>query len=220
VKGERGSVLNAIISILRVESCSDGLKNQDETDIDCGGACRMCPTCFDGLWNQDETGIDCGGVCKKCPQRSLFGRIVMPPEVKAGDEFVLLLEVKSVGGVFEGVNSRLSLPSHMQTSMPLDYSLGTMGDGDSRNLTWPVRVGEGAVGGEYPIEMSVYSSEERLSIRDVLRVRELSFVREFREGVFAFMENSLNVVSDNPSVVLLPVAILIGLVYIYYRVRR
>ena len=51
--------------------CFDGIQNQDETGIDCGGVCLQnfgfnCPpaeTCFDGIMNQDETGIDFGGVC-------------------------------------------------------------------------------------------------------------------------------------------------------------
>jgi hypothetical protein len=51
--------------------CFDGIQNQDETGIDCGGVCELnfglvCPpaeTCFDGIMNQDETGIDYGGVC-------------------------------------------------------------------------------------------------------------------------------------------------------------
>jgi len=69
------------------ESCSDGLKNQDETHIDCGGVCRgywynsICndepqpgttpiipieepqESCSDGIKNRDENGIDCGGLC-------------------------------------------------------------------------------------------------------------------------------------------------------------
>jgi hypothetical protein len=48
-------------------SCIDGIQNQDETGIDCGGVCPACPpppeTCSDGIMNQDETGIDYGGVC-------------------------------------------------------------------------------------------------------------------------------------------------------------
>ena len=49
-------------------TCSDGILNQDETDIDCGGAtCPACETCSDGLLNQDETDVDCGGVtCPPC----------------------------------------------------------------------------------------------------------------------------------------------------------
>ena len=53
--------------------CFDGIQNQDETGIDCGGVCELnfglaCyvpppETCSDGIMNQDETGIDFGGVC-------------------------------------------------------------------------------------------------------------------------------------------------------------
>ena len=50
-------------------TCSDGIQNQGETGIDCGGPCPPCPppTCSDGIQNQGETGIDCGGPCPPCP---------------------------------------------------------------------------------------------------------------------------------------------------------
>ncbi|CAF1683878.1 unnamed protein product, partial [Adineta ricciae] len=71
-------------------SCTDGNKNQGESDVDCGGPCttkcavnQTCVTnadcvnsnchvsagkceklsCSDGNQNQNETDIDCGGVC-------------------------------------------------------------------------------------------------------------------------------------------------------------
>jgi len=48
-------------------TCDDGIQNQDETGIDCGGSCPSCPTCFDGVQNGNETGIDCGGTsCPAC----------------------------------------------------------------------------------------------------------------------------------------------------------
>jgi hypothetical protein len=72
-------------------SCSDGSRNGQESDIDCGGAaCATCaasfscarnsdcqsgfcraslcvePSCDDGLRNGDETGVDCGGSCGHC----------------------------------------------------------------------------------------------------------------------------------------------------------
>lgn len=53
-------------------TCSDGIRNQDEISIDCGGSiCPACPSCFDGIQNQDEMGVDCGGaVCSACPSCS------------------------------------------------------------------------------------------------------------------------------------------------------
>jgi hypothetical protein len=47
-------------------TCEDGIKNQGEEDVDCGGPCVACPTCGDGLQNQGETGVDCGGPCTPC----------------------------------------------------------------------------------------------------------------------------------------------------------
>lgn len=48
-------------------SCSDGIQNQDETSIDCGGVCGSCQSCTDGIKNGTETGVDCGGAsCSTC----------------------------------------------------------------------------------------------------------------------------------------------------------
>ncbi|CAF1327644.1 unnamed protein product [Adineta ricciae] len=81
------------LNLCQEQSCNDGNKNQDETDVDCGGfVCgarcnltQVCssnsdcangnchqtnktcqePSCFDGNQNQDETDVDCGGIsCK------------------------------------------------------------------------------------------------------------------------------------------------------------
>jgi F5/8 type C domain len=49
------------------ETCSDGVRNVDETGIDCGPGCAACPVCADGLRNGDEVGVDCGGRCAACP---------------------------------------------------------------------------------------------------------------------------------------------------------
>jgi len=72
-------------------TCSDTVKNGDETGVDCGGACLPCvtgggcstfadcqsgictggicqaPTCGDAVKNGSETDVDCGGgVCPAC----------------------------------------------------------------------------------------------------------------------------------------------------------
>ncbi|MGE0789279.1 MAG: hypothetical protein AB7S26_26635 [Sandaracinaceae bacterium] len=74
-------------------SCSDGMRNQDESDVDCGGVCgatctptEMCgdngdcttnicmggtcqpmASCTDGTMNGSETDVDCGGaMCNPC----------------------------------------------------------------------------------------------------------------------------------------------------------
>jgi hypothetical protein len=71
-------------------SCSDGIKDGPESDIDCGRMCparcsagkvcvvdddctsggicagARCVTCSDGVKNTDESDIDCGGRCANC----------------------------------------------------------------------------------------------------------------------------------------------------------
>ena len=75
--------------ISKVASCADGVKNGNETDIDCGGDCSSCgngsncnssadcasevcsgntcqaSSCADGVKNGHETDVDCGG--NDCP---------------------------------------------------------------------------------------------------------------------------------------------------------
>lgn len=55
-------------------TCEDGIQNQGEEQIDCGGPCVACarkPTCYDGIWNQGEDNVDCGGPCDPCPDAQL-----------------------------------------------------------------------------------------------------------------------------------------------------
>jgi len=55
-------------------TCTDGILNQDEEFVDCGGPnCDPCvPTCDNGIQDIDvpnnwiEQGIDCGGPCESC----------------------------------------------------------------------------------------------------------------------------------------------------------
>lgn len=73
-------------------TCRDGVKNGEETDVDCGGVCLRCtpghscrgpadctsrlceagtcaaPSCNDRIKNGMETDVDCGGSCKGCPE--------------------------------------------------------------------------------------------------------------------------------------------------------
>jgi hypothetical protein len=47
-------------------NCEDGMANQNEEGVDCGGYCVPCANCSDGIKNGEETGIDCGGICASC----------------------------------------------------------------------------------------------------------------------------------------------------------
>ncbi len=46
--------------------CGDGTCDNEEDCSSCSEDCVFCENCSDGIQNQDETGVDCGGVCPAC----------------------------------------------------------------------------------------------------------------------------------------------------------
>jgi len=54
------------VACIAEPTCSDNIQNQWETDVDCGGPCPACASCSDGIQNADEDGVDCGGPCPRC----------------------------------------------------------------------------------------------------------------------------------------------------------
>jgi len=46
--------------------CYNGVKDQGEWDVDCGGPCRPCDICYNGMLDDGEEGVDCGGPCLQC----------------------------------------------------------------------------------------------------------------------------------------------------------
>ena len=58
------------ITLTRIGTCEDTIRNGNEMGIDCGGSCQPCAinsgTCNDDIKNGNETGIDCGGRCPAC----------------------------------------------------------------------------------------------------------------------------------------------------------
>ncbi len=55
-------------TIYEPSTCNDGVKNQGEAGVDCGGPCEPCDKCKDGVRNQGEEGVDCGGPCEPCDE--------------------------------------------------------------------------------------------------------------------------------------------------------
>ena len=47
-------------------SCDNGVKDQGEAGVDCGGPCKHCNSCTNGVRDGDEAEVDCGGSCPAC----------------------------------------------------------------------------------------------------------------------------------------------------------
>ncbi|MFO7710345.1 MAG: MopE-related protein [Candidatus Woesearchaeota archaeon] len=76
-QGEEGVDCGGPCEPCQQSTCDDGIQNQGEEGVDCGGPCEPCqqPTCDDGIQNQGEEGVDCGGPCAKCPEEQEPGLI-------------------------------------------------------------------------------------------------------------------------------------------------
>ncbi|MBL0025187.1 MAG: T9SS type A sorting domain-containing protein [Saprospiraceae bacterium] len=108
-------------------SCSDRIKNGDETGIDCGGSCLPCATCTDGIKNGNETGIDCGGSCAPCQSC-----VNISVEIKT-DQYPTETSwnIKNSAGVVVANSSKYTLPFTLNTHtycLPVDCYTFTIND--------------------------------------------------------------------------------------------
>jgi hypothetical protein len=59
---------------VEMPSCTDGVKNQGERGVDCGGPCELDPytddCCDNQVKDEDEEGVDCGGICEVCKEKT------------------------------------------------------------------------------------------------------------------------------------------------------
>jgi len=104
-------------------TCTDGIQNQNETGVDCGGTCDPCivANCTDGIQNQDETGVDCGGSCAPCPT-SFSERMTANLN---GQAFAANLVAGFDDGSNIQVNSDQSQAKQIELNFPSGVTVGT-----------------------------------------------------------------------------------------------
>ena len=87
-------------------TCSDGILNQNEIGIDCGGVCIPCH-CSNGIVdeNQGETNVDCGGPCLQCDQNNGNQFACTEFCLETGADFILLECSQLVAGTAGGTIS-------------------------------------------------------------------------------------------------------------------
>ena len=78
------------------ETCNDGIQNNSETGVDCGGPnCQPCvaaATCSDGIQNGDEQGVDCGGSCPTpCPGATVEVTANITSDTTWSSDFIYIL---------------------------------------------------------------------------------------------------------------------------------
>ncbi len=93
-------------------SCSDGIMNGNETEVDCGGSdCMPCSTCDDGILNGNETEIDCGGpdcdACPTCTDGIMNGD---EDDVDCGGSFCAACPCTDIVLVYDGTAAAIDIP--------------------------------------------------------------------------------------------------------------
>lgn len=93
-------------------TCNDGVQNQGETGVDCGGPnCQPCetavaPTCTDGVQNGTETGVDCGGSCPNlCAGSTIVVSEAISSDTTWSADFIYELE----GRIFVDAGATLTI---------------------------------------------------------------------------------------------------------------
>lgn len=110
-------------------TCSDGLQNQDETSVDCGGKCSVCETCSDGIQNQSESGVDCGGPCKAC-------ELIFPTKGIFGINALRMISVDT--GIVVLNPERLSLAANVPEGQSLRIKMTDLKYGPTQSTSWNV----------------------------------------------------------------------------------
>ncbi|MFH1511642.1 MAG: hypothetical protein ABIF10_08185 [Candidatus Woesearchaeota archaeon] len=88
---------NTTARCVYIRECYDGVQNQGEDGIDCGGPCQPCATCYDKLQNQGESGIDCGGPCDPCPGEEKSSAEEQPAMIRDTNIAVQMLQEGVMG---------------------------------------------------------------------------------------------------------------------------
>jgi hypothetical protein len=131
------------------EPCTDGVRDADESDVDCGGLgeCARCttgnrctessdcesgfcasdrcaePSCSDHIKNQDESDVDCGGACQACAEAAHCDQAADCDSGVCSDDDMCLADIEipasDVIDAFE--DGDLSLPA----DPPLGGRIGT-----------------------------------------------------------------------------------------------
>ena len=100
------------------EPCSNLIKDNGETGVDCGGSCLPCPTCTDQIKNGNETDVDCGGDCRPCGCKSIgqYSSMDYIESIKINDSISATADnggyyfnTKKYFGLYTNVHNRIEL---------------------------------------------------------------------------------------------------------------
>jgi len=196
------------------------------------------PTCSDGIQNQGEDWIDCGGPCRPCPTPDVELDVESPPEVERGEPFRMTVRLRpNQSGSYrldlrlpEGFESRSRTSRDFVASAGVDVVFEFEVDAtdylkvggyafsaevrDNRNLLAAEDGGNLTVRQPTVIETPLF----RVKLPDMDDVRKV--VGETREMLFRLVNNTTQVLYSFRWLWAALMLALLGVLYIYYAWRR
>ena len=153
----RSKYCNNISKTCALPSCSDRVKNDEESDVDCGGTCTKCALnkacisqddcesgycaykvckevdkCANGIRDALETGKDCGGPCRPCNTGKTCGRDIdcgEGLECKEGACVEITASPESTDKDGDGMPDQWEIQYGLDPNDPSDAALDTDKDG-------------------------------------------------------------------------------------------
>jgi hypothetical protein len=129
------------------DHCTNGVwePERGEVWLDCGGECPVCPTCANGVQDGDETEVDCGGSCGGCELLCGDG-LLNGAEVQIDcDTIVGVCEncPNCEDGLFNGTEAGIDCGG-TETGCPSCCSTGNCGNGIQDGMEFYVDCGGGS----------------------------------------------------------------------------
>jgi hypothetical protein len=173
------AICNGMTNLCVATLCEDGMQDQDETAVDCGGVCVACSTCQDGLRNGAETDIDCGGGCGACVGEAC----TLPTDCASGlcPSGVCVTPVGSapprplgtlndIGRFMDGDSVTVDLPATITASASINfgtklYVLGGNVDGMLSSAIYEATVGEDGLVSSFALNPTYALATARSSAR-------------------------------------------------------
>ncbi|MFH1403374.1 MAG: hypothetical protein ABIH11_03810 [Candidatus Altiarchaeota archaeon] len=189
------------------------------------------PNCFDGVKNQEEEWVDCGGPCDECGRPEVHVELGNPLESGKGESVKVGVNVSSnESGLY---NVKLLLPDGFEADIKsMEVQLTQGGESELEFNIW---VSEGVEVGDYVLKADVLDyrslyaggNQSNISVRDYIvistpfiSIRMPRSLGELQEKAFNFLHNKSRIIYSSRWFWALMLLLLAGLAYIYHMYER
>ena len=186
---------------------------------------NISESCYDGLRNQGEEGVDCGGPCMPCAvNHTITFNASLPDSINAGDLFVLYVNARAGGSELTNVSARLTLPDDFDVVNGSTYAK-RIGVNKTHLFSWSIKSNRSLPEGNYTAVVEFKSNEIQQNLTSSLRVKHIDeapltrVVNEVQSTVYGFVERVYETVVSEPSMWILLSFSLLLIIYAYHRIR-